>query len=235
LAIYLYCLLRATGDPPADLPGVDGANVRAIDLGGVAAWVSDVAGTAIVASPGRAQAHDRVVRTALERETPLPARFGQVLAGEPELRTAVSARREAFESALRRVDGTVEMTLRMLVPAPEHLETAGETAAGAQRATSGRDYLERVAAIQREERNVLARLAIVRDRVCSAVKGLVRAESLAGAAAGSSLVTVSHLVPRENIDAYRNAVQALRHEDPALAIMVSGPWAPYSFTEGIGA
>jgi hypothetical protein len=46
---------------------------------------------------------------------------------------------------------------------------------------------------------------------------------------------VSHLVPRENIDAYRNALLALRSEDPALAIMVSGPWAPYSFSEGISA
>ena len=96
-------------------------------------------------------------------------------------------------------------------------------------------YLRRIAAIQREERNVLALAQLVRDQVSAVVQGLVRAEFLAGATAGSSLVTVSHLVPRENIGAYRSALQALRQEDATLAIMVSGPWAPYSFTEGISA
>jgi hypothetical protein len=66
-----------------------------------------------------------------------------------------------------------------------------------------------------------------------AVESLVRAESFSGATAGSSLATLSHLVPRESIDAYRNALLALRREDAALAFMVSGPWAPYSFTEGV--
>ena len=236
MATYLYCLLRASGDPPSGLAGVDDARVRAIDLGGLVAWVSDVAETTIAPSPARAQAHDRVVRAALEGATPLPARFGQVLVDEAELRTALSGRREALESALQRVDGAVEMTVRMLVRTGDRRAAAPDrTEADAQAATSGRDYLQRIAAIQREERNVLAKAQIVREQVSSVVHGLVRAESFASAAAGSSLVTVSHLVPRENIDAYRSALQALRQDDAALAIMVSGPWAPYSFTEGFGA
>lgn len=235
MATYLYCLLRASGDPPAGLAGVDDATVRAVDLGGLVAWVSDVAETTIAPSPARAQAHDRVVRAALEGATPLPARFGQVLADEAELRTALSGRREALASALQRVDGAVEMTVRMLVRSAARRDAPGRTEADVQSVTSGRDYLQRIAAIQREERNVLAKAQIVRDQVSSVVRGLVRAESFAGAAAGSSLVTVSHLVPRENIGAYRSALQALRQDDVALAIMVSGPWAPYSFTEGFGA
>lgn len=235
MATYLYCLLRASGDPPAGLAGVDDARVRAVDLGGLVAWVSDVAETTIAPSPARAQAHDRVVRAGLERATPLPARFGQVLADEAELRTALSARREALESALQRVDGAVEMTVRLLVRTADRWEGPGRPEADTQHVMSGRDYLQRIAAIQREERNVLALAQLVRDQVSSVVQGLVRAESLAGATTGSSLVTVSHLVPRENIGAYRSALQALRQDDPTLAIMISGPWAPYSFTEGISA
>lgn len=235
MATYLYCLLRASGDPPAGLAGVDDAMVRAVDLGGLVAWVSDVAETTIAPSPARAHAHDRVVRAALERATPLPARFGQVLADEAELRTALSTRREALESALQRIDGAVEMTVRMLMRPADRGEGSGRTEADAQAVTTGRDYLQRIAAMQREERNVLAMAQLVRDQVGSVVDGLVRAESFAGATAGSSLVTVSHLVPREHIGAYRSALQALRQEDPTLAIMVSGPWAPYSFTEGISA
>ena len=71
----------------------------------------------------------------------------------------------------------------------------------------------------------------MRERVSSAVQGLVRAEAFTGASAGSSMATLSHLVPRENVETYRSALLQLRSNEPTLAIMVSGPWAPYTFTE----
>jgi alkylhydroperoxidase/carboxymuconolactone decarboxylase family protein YurZ len=233
VAIYLYCFLRATAEPPPHLLGIDGSPVRVVDLDGLVAWVSDTAGPAVMATPERARQHDGVVRAALERETPLPARFGQVITDETALGDAVSSRRSAFEAALKHVAGAVEMTVRMLMP------SQGKSAGGDPMkdvdnpTTTGRDYLERVAAVQRQERNLLAEEGIVRGRVSSAVRGLVRAESFAGAAQGSSMATLSHLVPRENVEAYRSALLVLRDETPALAIMVSGPWAPYSFTEGV--
>jgi hypothetical protein len=232
VAIYLYCFLRATAEPTPPVLGIDGSPVRAVDLGGFGAWVSDTAGSAVPATPDRARQHDRVVRAALERETPLPARFGQIVPDETALREAVSSRRAAFEAALGRVTGMVEMTVRILVPRRENWASAGPSTE--KPTTTGREYLERVAAVQREERNVLAEEGIVRGRVSSAVQGLVRAESFAHATTGSSMATVSHLVPREHIETYRSALLVLRDETPALAIMVSGPWAPYSFTEGVG-
>jgi alkylhydroperoxidase/carboxymuconolactone decarboxylase family protein YurZ len=235
LAIYLYCLLRAAREPPPNLLGVDGALVRAVDLGGLGAWVSDSAAPAMAASSERARIHDRVVRTALERETPLPARFGQIVANEAALAEVVSSRRAAFESALERVAGTVEMTVRVLVATGAEAGEASKMRESGKGTTSGREYLEQLAAVQRQERHLLADAGIVRGRVSSAVRGLVRAEAFAGAAAGSSMATLSHLVPRENIEDYRSALLVLRDEEPALAIMMSGPWAPYSFTEGVGA
>ena len=228
--IYLYCLLRRASEPPAGLVGVDDTPVRAIDLGGLGAWVSDVTGTTMLASPARARGHDRVVRSALDRETPLPARFGQVVADIGALTDMVASRRAALESALDAVAGTVEMTVRVLLPpmdegahAPQQLRH--------ERRSSGRDYLERAAAKQQRERNVLAMGRIVRERVSSAVQGLVRAEAFSGAQAGSGMATLSHLVPRENVEGYRSVLLQLREKEPTLAIMVSGPWAPYSFTE----
>jgi Gas vesicle synthesis protein GvpL/GvpF len=229
--LYLYCLLRAASDPPAGLAGVDDTPVRAIDLGGLGAWVSDVSGATLVASPARARSHDRVVRSALDRETPLPARFGQVVADVAALTEMVASRRATLESALEAVAGSVEMTVRVLL-APEGKEVAAppQALSGTRRIT-GRDYLERAAADKRRERNLLAQEGIVRERVSSAVRGLVRAEAFTSASAGSTMATLSHLVPRENVETYRSALLQLRSNEPTLAIMVSGPWAPYTFTE----
>jgi hypothetical protein len=229
MAIYLYCLLRAAREPPAHLTGIDGAAVRAVRLGDLSAWVSDAPDSSVTVTTERATAHDRVVRAALEGETPLPARFGQIVPDEENLSRAVQERRGQLVSALDRVAGAVEMTVRLLAPgAARGPSDRGRSSAP----TSGRDYLEQVAAAQREERNVLADLEIARDRVRSVVRGLVRAESF-HATPGSSLATLSHLVSREDIDKYRGALLVLRNEEPTLAIMVSGPWAPYSFTEGV--
>jgi hypothetical protein len=232
VAIYLYCLLRATAEPPAHLLGIDASRVRVVDLGGLRAWVSDTGGP-LVATPDRAREHDQVVRAALERETPLPARFGQVITDEAALKDAVSSRRAAFETALERVSGSVEMTVRILVPGQGNSARGDVVDKSDRQATTGLDYLKRVAAAQRRERNLLAEEGIVRGHVSSAVRGLVRGESFTSATSGSSMSTLSHLVPRENIEAYRSALLVLRNETPALAIMVSGPWAPYSFTEGV--
>jgi hypothetical protein len=232
MAIYLYCLLRAVREPPAHLTGIDGASVRAVSLGQFGAWVSDIAASTVTATAERAASHDRVVRAALEQETPLPARFGQIVPDESGLAHAAQERRDKFAAALERVAGTVEMTVRLLVPGGTRPPV--DHGSGSFGGRSGRDYLEWVAAAQREEQNLLAQREIVRDRVRSAVRGLVRAESF-HAVAGSRMATLSHLVLRENIDKYRSALLVLRTEEPTLAIMVSGPWAPYSFTEGVGA
>src|SRR5919109_2663674 len=231
MAIYLYCLLRAVREPPAQLAGIDGAAVRAVPLGDLAAWVSDSSDPAMTVTTERAAAHDRVVRAALEGETPLPARFGQIVPNENDLANAVQQRRDQLLFALDRVAGAVEMTVRLLIPGGARGPAPrGSTS---DRGTRGRDYLEQVAAAQRKERNVLAEIEIARDRVRSVVRGLVRAESF-HATAGSSMATFAHPVSREHIDKYRGALLVLRHEEPTLAIMVSGPWAPYSFTEGVG-
>lgn len=232
MAIYLYCLLSGTHEPPADLRGIDDSPVRAVDVGGLRAWVSDTGGSAVTPSPERARSHDRVVRAALDLETPLPARFGQVVSDEAALEALVEPRRAAFSAALERLAGMVEMTVRVILPVPAR---EGPVPTGQEeKAASGREYLERVAATQREERNLLAEEGIVREHISSAVQELVRAESFAGAAPGASMITVSHLIPRVHIEHYRRAIGALREDQPSLAIMVSGPWAPYSFTEAIG-
>ncbi|MGQ0714991.1 MAG: GvpL/GvpF family gas vesicle protein [Gemmatimonadaceae bacterium] len=229
MAIYLYCLLRSTIDPPADLLGVDDLTVQSVEAGTLRAWVSEIEQSTITPSAERARAHDGVVRTAMSRETPLPARFGQVVADHAALEESVSPHSAAFQAALDAVAGAVEMTVRVLVSGARG--EAGRASRAVVGEGTGRAYLERLAATHRQERNVLAEEQIVRDRVSSAVRSLVRAESFAGARPGSTIATLSHLVTRERVDAYRSAIQVLRTEDPALVIMVSGPWAPYSFTQ----
>ena len=198
-------------------------------MGGLQAWISETPDAQITPTVERAREHDQVVRAAMGIETPLPARFGQVVADHDALRQVVASRREAFEAALESVAGAVEMTVKVRIrSASTPAEGTPEPASAGE--GRGRQYLEQVAAAHRREQNVLAEEQVVRERVREAVAPLVRAEAFAGTGAGSDIASLSHLVPRDRITAYRSAIQALRVDNPALLLRVSGPWAPYSFT-----
>ncbi|MDQ6887560.1 MAG: GvpL/GvpF family gas vesicle protein [Gemmatimonadota bacterium] len=222
---YVYCLVDKTTLPPAGLLGVDEAAVRWLEVGDLAVWVSDVGNRAPAATPSRALAHDEVVRRALELQTPIPARFGQTFAGDEELAAAVAARSDDWADGLARVAGSVEMTLRVLLDEPAQVPSdqgrAGE---------SGVDYLSRVKARQVVEHVMREGAGTLRESITEAVREWIREEAWTPLLQGSRAISVSHLVAREVLADYRRAVRRFMNEQPTWRVMVSGPWAPYSFT-----
>jgi hypothetical protein len=49
---------------------------------------------------------------------------------------------------------------------------------------------------------------------------------------GPELLRAAYLVDRAEVDGFVAAVRALQHEHAGLSILCTGPWPPYSFTEG---
>jgi hypothetical protein len=228
---YVYCLLTPTDDaPPDDLRGVDGAPVRVVRAGSVDAWVSEIVSRSPAPSVEGARMHDAVVRQALGRQTPLPARFGQTFASDAELIASVRRREETFVCALERVRGAVEMTVRVL--AVETVTDARpESAQAATAVTTGRAYLERL-----RERHVRTRAweqeaEFLLRRVAAAVRGLVRAEVRAVATQPARSLSISHLVNHDSVSLYRESLGALADTVAGSRVVISGPWPPYSFAE----
>ncbi len=221
----MYCLVERNTPPPAELRGIDGGAVRSLVVGDLAVWVSDVGERAIAASPPRALAHDEVVRRALDLQTPLPARFGQIFAADEELRAAVASRASDWALGLKRVSGSVEMTIRILLEVLADLPANDELAP-----ESGLGYLSRVRARQTVEHVMREGADTLRESITRAVRDWIREEAWTPLLVGSRALSVSHLVAREVLTDYRRAVRGFMDAQPALRLMVSGPWAPYSFT-----
>jgi len=222
---YLYCVIPAGCEPPAaSRRGVDAAPVRELCAGGLAAWVSDVPDRAIAPSVSRARAHDDVVRDAMARATPVPARFGQVLAGDQEAVALLGERRESLLESLERVRGCVEMTVRILL--------TGQTAVpGLAPRESGSAYLRWVRDRQQVRQAVSDQAEFLRTGVARAVEeaGVVRGIIWAAVAPGSRSLEAAHLVPRTLIARHREVVRTTVERDHRMQVMVSGPWAPYTF------
>ncbi|HKV52462.1 MAG TPA: GvpL/GvpF family gas vesicle protein [Gemmatimonadaceae bacterium] len=222
---YLYCVIPAGCDPPAaSRRGVDAAPVRALDTAGVTAWVSTITETSMAPSVARARVHDEVVRDAMARATPVPARFGQVLANDAALAQWIAERREPLVGSLARVRGCVEMTVRILL-------AGHDASSGAAPRESGSAYLRWVRDRQQARQSVTDQAEFLRSGVARAVEeaGVVREMKWTRAAPGARSVEAAHLVPRELISRHREVVRSSVERDNRMKVMVSGPWAPYTF------
>jgi hypothetical protein len=227
--IYLYCLVSADRDPPpATLRGLAGAPVRQVSEHSAAAWVSDLPGGIDAVTPDLARAHDAVIREAMHDETPLPGRFGQLFADEATLRRSLVEHCEAIAIGLARVRGSVEMTIRLLMDADEPAPPAPSPRSGAH---SGREYLALLRDRQRAAERAQQRASLLQARVAQAVGGLPLAEVRSAPSPSGRSVTISHLVACGDIARYRHVVRELAGREPRLRLMLSGPWAPYSFSE----
>lgn len=223
--LYLYCLVTAGREPPPpSLRGLTDAPVRQVAAQSVGAWVSDLQGAIDAVTPDLVRVHDAVIREAMRAETPLPARFGQSVADDDALRRSLEDRREGIAAGLERVRGAVEMTVRLLL-AP----AAAPVPAERPSAKTGREYMAWLRARQRAAEEAQQRADFLQARVAQAVGALARAEARSEASASGNSATISHLVACGDITRYRQLVHELTEREPELRVMLSGPWAPYSF------
>jgi hypothetical protein len=144
--------------------------------------------------------HGLVVERLLdEADAVLPVRFGERFETEDELAAAIVPRLEAFERQLDHVAGCVEVGVRII---PRSEPAAGDDGAAYMRAR----LREQLAA--EEVHHALAEKA--RDSV-------------------QTHRDAGYLVARSDVGAFSVAVEHLLQSHPALDLLCTGPWAPYSF------
>lgn len=234
MATYLYCVLTPTAEAPPSLAGVGGAEVRALPLHatgaeGLEAWVATVSEAAFRVS-GRAlgeqaMLHNDVVSAALaSSRTPLPARFGSHFADDASCVKTLAARAADLRAALTRVAGSVEMAV--LVAYAQPLRGKREALPERSEPFAGRRYLESVRESARLADAAEAKIVQVVTEIRAAVATTIREESRGRRVSG--MITLVHLVRREDLARYREAIRELPTRD-GLRIILAGPRAPYSF------
>ncbi|MEP6917771.1 MAG: GvpL/GvpF family gas vesicle protein [Acidobacteriota bacterium] len=169
--------------------------------------------------------HAIVAQVAERVDAVLPARFGSVVdAGE--LTRLVVLRRDAIGQALDLVRGRVQMTVRRFTSLVRSAAPALPAARSGP--ISGTAYLQ-------ERRSAATPvLSSDIDAITAAVRGLVASER-AEAGHGHVAATVYHLVDRGTVEAYTDAIDALRSHVGTDTLTVSGPWPPFAFVPDLWA
>ena len=116
---YVY---GVTDEPlePLEAEGVAGASeVYSVEYRSLVAIVSDVGTLEPEESEENVRAHDEVLQSVATRDggrTVVPMQFGMVFEGERPLKNVLRNSRVAFRGALQRVEGRVEVGLKVVAP-----------------------------------------------------------------------------------------------------------------------
>lgn len=232
MATYLYCVLTAsTAELPPASGGVGGAPVRVLpvdDRSSLEAWVATLE-EATFRVTGRELArqailHNEIITAALATgRTPLPARFGSYFPSDAACLSVLETRAAELRASLARLAGLVEMSVLVVPPRPSVVSEPERQAPGA-----GRRYLEKL----RERARRLEAAHRLRDDVVRSIGDVVRslAQGETHDVDATGIVSIAHLLRRQDVTRYREVVRAIPSRD-GIRLIVAGPRAPYSFVD----
>jgi Gas vesicle synthesis protein GvpL/GvpF len=207
--IELYAVVDHPGPP---LPDV--ASLRAVISNDLAAVCG--AATDGKVSPERLWHHEEIVEALMRDRDTLPFRYGTVLPDEDAAVRILRERHDELVGALARVRGAVEVAVRVM--------TADRERPGAGPPVSGVEYLRASAG------GVAARAEAARavdEPLATAARATVRRAT----GSDDELLRAAYLVDRDHVASFTDLVAELQRRLPALRLLCTGPWAPYSFAQ----
>lgn len=243
-AVYIYGLINAEEDRGFGPIGLEfrgePARVYTLLVDGVAAVVSRYEmgeGTRVLPLRKNLAPHHQVLRAVMATTTIVPMAFGHVAAGEREVLALLRRRRGAIEDQLARVDGKVEMSLKVkwdvdnifdyFVKADSELKAERDRLFGRSGPPNRSEMLalgqlfERSLERQREEQI---------EKVKAGFLPAWREVSELPARDELTVANLAFLVPRATVADFERRVYQIAAGFPAEYIFaVGGPLPPFSF------
>jgi len=223
MKLYAYCLVEDLDAFDATTRGISGAAVRSLQIDELAVLITDFNADTVAVTRENALDHAAVVRSVLDRTTPLPFRFG-TLVTEQQLRSYISARKPALQTRFAHVRGCVEMSVKIIRELSDEDRTQVR-----DEITSGTSFLEekRRELLGTKQKTIEA--SEIEIWLREQVEGLVRDEQVTMRPSEKLVLAAAHLVERDKIPQYREKMTAASKNRQELHFLFSGPWPPYSF------
>ncbi|MCA9716066.1 MAG: GvpL/GvpF family gas vesicle protein [Myxococcales bacterium] len=237
---YIYAVADAVelSGNTIDASGLEGAEVRSLEVDALAAVISDVYKRRLRPDRRSLSSHMGVIRQVMEQATVLPVSFGVVASSEDDVRRLLAKNQASFVDQLNHVRGKVEMGLRVLWDVPNVFEYFVNTRADLR---SARDTIGDIREANRDEMIELGRffervLGEERDRYVEQVASVLEGHGIAfvrgRVRAERDVMNLACLVPRAELGEFDRVVgEAASGFDNNFTFDVSGPWAPASFVD----
>ena len=221
-----YLLYGITKDPVVKggpLTGVKGREVSFVTGHGLCAAVSEMSAEDGAPPVSELLVYSRVVEDLHRLQAVVPLRYGCFLNGIPFIRDALKERQRQYHALLEKLEGQVEMGIRILLS-----EQVGESWQEKQPAT-GQDYLTLRKAHYRMREETSGHHRMILERTIQAFSGLYgRQRTETAAKNGSVILSLYFLMPENKVSLFRETFRRVAEDEEAKAL-ISGPWPPYNF------
>jgi len=230
--VYLYAIVDHDATLTTPIAGFAGVPVTLLPVQRVAAVISPLAMDALKDTAAAALMHEQVIETLMAERRVLPVRFGAVFSSSDALVAALLERQAILWADLARLDGQVEIGVRLLWDGAAR-RTAAETAQQVRQVAAGsgpgsqymRARMEEVAAqrrLRQEAENLAGRCEQMLTPLVTALQARILATE-------EMPVSIACLVPRDAVAALVDAVATLHDLEPDVRAVCTGPWPPYHF------
>ncbi|MEV8407967.1 GvpL/GvpF family gas vesicle protein [Streptomyces niveus] len=259
-ATYVFAVCRS--DHPTSLSAAHGhaggGPLRLLTVGSLCAVVQDVPATEFSEAALRerlgdavelercARAHHGVVTAAAADGPAVPMPLATLYLGDERARAAIEENRESFRLALDRITGRAEWAVKVYLTqsaatARSVAPDTRQTSAPGPGPVSGRAYLDRLRSRQnlREQHRESAVAAAervdreVRDLAVAMVPRRPHGPEVTGKDR-TQISNMAYLIADDRSEELAATIRRLRTSPDfdGIEIDVTGPWAPYSFTDG---
>ncbi|SCK52203.1 GvpL/GvpF family gas vesicle protein [Streptomyces sp. WMMB 322] len=253
---YVFAVGRSGGrleSAAGGLSGPSGSPVRTVDAAGLSALVSDVpAGLYDEAGlkaqledmerlEAMARSHHAVVGAAYEHTTVLPMRLATVYLDDGRVAEMLAEREGEFDALLSRLEGHVEWGVKVYAD-PREAAAGAASASSSGEASSpasgspGRAYLQQRRQQRSTHRDTYRAAGAVSERVAELADGIATAkvshrpqQGELASEPGENIANDAYLVPEARSEDFRAAIGGLAEDVPGVRVVLTGPWAPYSF------
>jgi hypothetical protein len=232
MPLYPLCISRSRDVPNASAAVAEPSAVRWTLVGELACAFVDAPHDGL--PPLR---HAAAVEAIFRRAGALPLRFGAALDDEREIRAMLETRRGEFIAGLDRLAGACEMGLRITLAKAAIPAVRPETQPRCLTGAFGEDgnprqtaiaYLERRRARYQDDDADTRQAGLVVERIVGLVQDECR-EWRKLPSPSPRLVRLAFLVERDRAAAFRGRLADCGRELSGTALLVLGPWPPYSF------
>lgn len=237
-AKILYALCADDGKRSGyNVGGLESATVYAIDHDGLRAVVSDTASPRLRPERRNITTHQSVLHHLMEEKTVLPMRFGVIARNADAVRALLKTNKHRIKEQLERVNGRVEMGLRVSWDIANIYEYFIATHPVLRQARD--EILSRTDNVRREQKIDLGRLyeslrnaerkectekvtEVLFDYCVEIIENPVKKEK--------EVMNLACLVDRKKLDEFaRGVFAASKRFDNTFLFDYSGPWAPHNF------
>ncbi len=243
----IYAILSSNEDTEtltahlSDMKGISGAELSVVRYGTIAAIISDIRRTELIADQSNAIAYAGVIEALVKSYALLPVRFGSVMESNDAISKMIERNDPDIRSNLQKVDGKQEFGLRIFCVSSvlraeliekSELEVKNPPLSEKEITYSAsREWVNKKLKEHRFEELLLVYVDSVITQITSLLSRLNAVSDFKKMVSATHIVDAVFLLEKDKQNDLVDAVKALQSQHPGLTFILTGPWPPYSFVD----